>query len=159
MPTITPFLWYDDNAEEAVDFYSTLFDDVKVHDATRYGEAGPGTPGSVMTIEFEVAGQRLIALNGGPGYPMTEAFSLSVRVDSQDEVDRLYDGLAADGGLAHNCGWVRDRFGLWWQIVPATLEEVLSDPDPVKAQRAMKAMLGMHKLDIAALRAARDGAG
>lgn len=158
MPTITPFLWYDDNAEEAVDFYSTLFTDAKVHSVSRYGEAGPGAPGKVMTIDFELAGQHLTALNGGPQFPFTEAFSLAVRVDTQDEVDRLWDALCADGGAEGNCGWVRDKFGLWWQIVPATLEEVLGDPDPDKAQRAMQAMLSMHKLDITALKAARDGA-
>ena len=156
MPTITPFLWYDDDAEEAVEFYKTLFTDTKVHDVSRYGDAGPGEAGKVMVIDFEMAGQRVQALNGGPQFPFTEAFSFSVRVDTQDEVDRLWDAITADGEESQ-CGWCRDRFGLSWQIVPTALEEVLGDPDPEKAQRAMKAMLGMKKLDIAALKAARDG--
>jgi predicted 3-demethylubiquinone-9 3-methyltransferase (glyoxalase superfamily) len=130
---------------------------VKVLETTRYGDAGPGTPGSVMTISFEVAGQRLTALNGGPLFSFTEAISLQVDVDGgQGEVDRLWNGLA-DGGTESQCGWVRDRFGLWWQIVPRELTTLLTDPDPDRAQRAMQAMLKMGKIDIAELEAAAAG--
>jgi predicted 3-demethylubiquinone-9 3-methyltransferase (glyoxalase superfamily) len=157
MPNVTPFLWYDDNAEEAVEHYRSVFGDVKVLETTRYGDAGPGTPGSVMTISFEVAGQRLTALNGGPLFSFTEAISLQVDVDGgQGEVDRLWNGLA-DGGTESQCGWVRDRFGLWWQIVPRELTTLLTDPDPDRAQRAMQAMLKMGKIDIAELEAAAAG--
>jgi predicted 3-demethylubiquinone-9 3-methyltransferase (glyoxalase superfamily) len=157
MPTITPFLWYDDNAEEAVEYYRSLFGDVQVFETSRYGDAGPGKAGSVMTISFEVAGQRLTALNGGPDFPFTEAISLQVDVDGgQEEVDRLWNGLA-DGGTESQCGWVRDRFGLWWQIVPRELTALLTDPDPDRARRAMQAMLKMSKIDIAELEAAAAG--
>ena len=157
MPNVTPFLWYDDNAEEAVEHYRSVFGDVKVLETTRYGDAGPGTPGSVMTISFEVAGQRLTALNGGPLFSFTEAISLQVDVDGgQGEVDRLWNGLA-DGGTESQCGWVRDRFGLWWQIVPRELTTLLTDPDPDRAQRAMQAMLKMGKIDIAELETAAAG--
>jgi len=157
MPNVTPFLWYDDNAEEAVEHYRSVFGNVKVLETTRYGDAGPGTPGSVMTISFEVAGQRLTALNGGPLFSFTEAISLQVDVDGgQGEVDRLWNGLA-DGGTESQCGWVRDRFGLWWQIVPRELTTLLTDPDPDRAQRAMQAMLKMGKIDIAELEAAAAG--
>jgi predicted 3-demethylubiquinone-9 3-methyltransferase (glyoxalase superfamily) len=157
MPTITPFLWYDDNAEEAVEHYRSIFGDVKVFETTRYSDVGPGKPGSVMTISFEVCGQRLTALNGGPEFQFTEALSLQVDVDGgQDEVDRLWNRLA-DGGTESQCGWVRDRFGLWWQIVPRELTALLTDPDPDRARRAMEAMLKMGKINIAELEAAAAG--
>ena len=157
MPAITPFLWYDNDAEEAVEHYRSIFGDVKVFETTRYGEAGPGEPGSVMTISFEVAGQRLTALNGGPHFKFTEAISLQVDVDGgQDEVDRLWNRLA-DGGTESQCGWVQDNFGLWWQIAPRELTALLTDPDPERAQRAMRSMLQMGKIDIAELKAAADG--
>jgi predicted 3-demethylubiquinone-9 3-methyltransferase (glyoxalase superfamily) len=157
MPTITPFLWFDNNAEEAVEFYRSLFDDAKILDTARYGEGGPGSPGTVMTMTFELAGQRFIALNGGPEFRFTEAISLFVNVQTQDEVDRLWTALS-DGGSESQCGWVRDRFGLWWQIVPDALGKLLGDPDREKANRAMQAMLGMSKIDISGLQAAFDGA-
>jgi predicted 3-demethylubiquinone-9 3-methyltransferase (glyoxalase superfamily) len=153
---ITPFLWFDQNAEEAVDLYRSLFDDVKVHGITRYPEGSP-SPGTVITIDFEIAGQEVIALNGGPMYQFTEAFSFSVRADSQAEIDRLWEGLTANGGEPSQCGWLKDRFGLSWQIVPPILAELLADPDPARAGRAMQAMLGMTKLDIAGLEAAAAG--
>jgi predicted 3-demethylubiquinone-9 3-methyltransferase (glyoxalase superfamily) len=153
MPTITPFLWYASDPTEAVEFYKTLFDDVRVLETSHYGSSGPGEPGSVMTVTFEVGGQRLIALNGGPDFPLTEAFSLQVDVSGQDEVDRFWDALAAEG-TESQCGWIRDRFGLWWQIVPRELTALLTDPDPERAQRAMQAMLKMSKIDIAELEAA-----
>ena len=157
MTKITPFLWYDDNAEEAVQYYRSLFGDVKILETSRYSDVGPGKPGSVMTISFEVAGQRLTALNGGSEFQFTEAISLQVDVDGgQDEVDRLWNGLA-DGGTESQCGWVRDRFGLWWQIVPRELTALITDPDPERAQRAMQAMLKMGKIDIAELKAAAAG--
>ena len=157
MPTITPFLWFDDNAEEAVAFYGTVFDDVKVHEVTHYGEAGPGTAGTVLTIDFEVCGQRFIALNGGPQFPFTEAFSLQVIVTDQAENDRYWDALTKDG-TESECGWLKDKYGLSWQITPEALPRLIGDPDRAKADRAMQAMLKMQRIDIAALQEAFDAA-
>ncbi|MFD3652673.1 VOC family protein [Streptomyces sp. NPDC058620] len=152
MQKITTFLWFDTRAEEAANFYVSVFGgDSRVLDVTRYGPAGPGENGSVMTVSFRLADQEYTALNGGPQFPFTEAISLSVDCADQAEVDRLWDALS-EGGETGQCGWLKDRYGLSWQIVPSGLSEALSDPDPAKAERAMKAMLGMRKLDIQALR-------
>lgn len=147
MQKITTFLWFDDRAEEAVEHYMSCFGDSRIVDVRRYGEAGPGRAGSVMTILFELAGQRFIALNGGPQYTFNEAVSLSVDCTTQEEVDELWAKLS-DGGEEGPCGWLKDKFGLSWQIVPRRLMELLGDPDPARAERAMKAMLGMKKIDI-----------
>ncbi|GHG61159.1 VOC family protein [Streptomyces griseocarneus] len=150
MQKITPFLWFDDQAEEAVRHYMSVFGDSRIVDVQRYGEAGPGKAGTVMTVTFELAGQQFIALNGGPHFTFNEAVSLSVDCVTQEEVDELWEKLGA-GGEEGQCGWLKDRFGLWWQVNPRKLNELLSDPDPVKAGRVMKAMLQMKKIDIQAL--------
>ncbi|MET4646417.1 VOC family protein [Streptomyces sp. NBC_01724] len=151
MQKIKTFLWFDNQAEEAANHYVSIFGgDSKVLGVTHYTEASPGEPGAVMTVEFRLAGQEYVALNGGPQFPFTEAISLSVDCESQAEVDELWAKLT-DGGEESQCGWLKDRYGLSWQIVPRGLSEALSDPDPAKADRAMKAMLGMKKLDIEAL--------
>ncbi|MFD0532192.1 VOC family protein [Kitasatospora arboriphila] len=148
---ITTFLWFDHQAEEAAQFYTSLFPDSRIVGVQRYGEAGPGAAGSVMTVSFELAGQRYLALNGGPIFPFTEAISLQVNCDDQAEVDRLWDALTAGGGQESDCGWLKDRYGLSWQITPLRLTELLADPDPDRSQRAMRAMLQMQKIDIQAL--------
>ncbi|WP_326605319.1 VOC family protein [Streptomyces sp. NBC_01799] len=151
MQKIKTFLWFDNQAEEAANHYVSIFGgDSKVLGVTHYTEASPGEPGAVMTVEFRLADQEYIALNGGPQFPFTEAISLSVDCESQAEVDELWAKLT-DGGEESQCGWLKDKYGLSWQIVPRGLSEALSDPDPAKADRAMKAMLGMKKLDIEAL--------
>jgi predicted 3-demethylubiquinone-9 3-methyltransferase (glyoxalase superfamily) len=157
MQKITPCLWFDDQAEEAATFYTSLFDDSRIVDVRRYGEAGPRSPGSVMTVSFELAGTRYLALNGGPEFRFTEAISLSVDCASQEEVDRLWDALTADGGEESQCGWLKDRWGLSWQIVPRRLPELLQDPDPARADRAMRAMLTMRRIDVKALEDAAAG--
>jgi predicted 3-demethylubiquinone-9 3-methyltransferase (glyoxalase superfamily) len=157
MGNITPFLWFDREAEEAMDLYCSIFGDAKVHSVSRYPEGAPFPAGTVVTAHFEVAGQEFIALNGGPGHPFSDAVSFWVRAETQEEIDRLWQLLTADGGEPGPCGWLKDRFGLSWQIVPSVLMELLGDPDPAKAGRTMQAMLGMSKLDIAALHAAHDG--
>lgn len=157
MGKITPFLWFDQDAEAAMELYCSLFEDARVLSITRYPEGSPFPAGTVITANFELAGQEFVALNGGPAHHFTEAVSFSVRADTQEEIDRLWDSLTADGGEPGQCGWLKDRFGLSWQIVPPILTELLSDPDPGRAGRAMQAMLQMTKLDIAALHAAADG--
>jgi len=157
MQKITTFLWFDDKAEEAAAFYTSLFDDSRIVDIQRYGEAGPGPKGSVMTVEFELAGQRYTALNGGPEFAFTEAISLFVDCADQTEVDRLWTALTADGGQEGPCGWLKDRYGLSWQIVPKAMMDYIRDPDEEKSGRAMKAMLGMKKLDVQALQKAYEG--
>lgn len=152
---ITPFLWFDHQAEEAAGFYAAIFPNSKIVKVVRYGAAGPGPAGSAMTVEFQLDGQTFIALNGGPIFQFTEAVSFVVNCQSQDEVDSYWEKLSA-GGAEVQCGWLKDRFGLSWQIVPAALPELLGDPDPKKAERVMKAMLAMKKIDIAALKAARE---
>jgi predicted 3-demethylubiquinone-9 3-methyltransferase (glyoxalase superfamily) len=153
MQKITPFLWFDTQAEEAAKFYTSIFPDSKIVTAARYGDAGPGPKGSVMTVEFELAGQRIIALNGGPQFKFTEAISLSVDCKDQEEVDHYWNRLL-QGGKESQCGWLKDKYGLSWQINPTVLGELLSDPDPKKAKRVMEAMLKMKKIDIAALKRA-----
>lgn len=154
---ISTCLWFDANAEEAVAFYRSVFgDDMRVVGTTRYGQTGPGPEGSVLTIEFRLRGRDFIALNGGPMFKFSEAISISVSCATQAEIDDLW-GRLLEGGAAQQCGWLKDRFGLSWQIVPAALGDMMRDGDPRRADRVMRAVLGMVKLDIAALRAAYDG--
>lgn len=156
MQKITPFLWFDTQAEEAARFYVSVFPDSRILKTVRYGEVGPGPAGSVMTVMFELGGMQFTALNGGPHFRFTEAISLVIHCRSQAEVDNFWDKLGA-GGSTNHCGWLKDKYGLSWQVVPAALPVLLSDPDPVKSQRVMRAMLKMDKLDIAALEHAHAG--
>ena len=157
MQKITPFLWFDTQAEEAAKFYASVFPNSKILKTARYGEAGPGPKGSVMTVEFQLDGQRMIALNGGPQFKFTEAISLSVDCKTQEELDHYWTKLS-QGGKEQPCGWLKDKYGLSWQVNPAILGELLSGPDAKKAKRVMEAMLKMKKIDIVALKAAaRDG--
>jgi predicted 3-demethylubiquinone-9 3-methyltransferase (glyoxalase superfamily) len=154
---ITPFLWFDHQAEEAATFYTSIFPNSKIVKVVRYSEAGPGPAGSVMTVAFELEGQSFTALNGGPHFKFNESISFVVHCQTQVEVDNYWDKLSADGGEVQ-CGWVKDKFGLSWQVVPDALLELLSDPDPKKAAHVQRAMMGMRKLDIAALRRAAQEA-
>lgn len=154
---ITPFLWFDNNAEEAMNHYVSIFRNSKIVDVTRYGEAGPGPAGSVMVGTFQLEGQLFYALNGGPQFKFTEAISLYVDCESQEEVDELWARLTA-GGAPSQCGWLKDKFGLSWQIIPRVLIELMQDPDPQKSGRVMQAMLQMSKIDIARLKQAYRGA-
>lgn len=154
---IKTFLWFDNNAEEAMNFYVSIFKNSKIVGISRYGDAGPGPKGSVMTATFQLEGQEFIALNGGPLFKFTEAISLSVSCETQEEVDDLWKKLTAGGGAPSQCGWLKDKFGLSWQIVPNALMELASDKDPAKSKRVMEAMLQMSKLDIGKLKAAYDG--
>lgn len=154
---ITPFLWFDDQAEEAAAFYASLFEGGRVLDVARYTAAGPREEGSVMIVTFELAGQRLYAMNGGPHEPFNEAVSLMVECDGQDEVDRLW-GALAEGGVELPCGWLRDRYGLAWQITPKRLLELVTAPDRAKAAAAMRAMFEMTKIVIADIERAVKGA-
>ncbi|WP_326690889.1 MULTISPECIES: VOC family protein [unclassified Streptomyces] len=151
---IKTFLWFDTQAQEAAEFYVSLFDNSRILETSRYTETGPGETGSVMTVLFELAGQQYVALNGGPVFSFTEAISLQVDCDSQEEVDSLWEKLTADGGQENDCGWLKDKYGLSWQIVPRRLMELISDPDRAKAAAVMAAMLTMKKLDLPALEAA-----
>jgi predicted 3-demethylubiquinone-9 3-methyltransferase (glyoxalase superfamily) len=155
MQKITPFLWFNDQAEEAMNFYVDIFNNSKVLSITRYGAAGPGPEGSVMTASFVLDGQEFVALNGGPEFTFSPAISFVVNCTSQDEVDELWAKLSA-GGKEVQCGWLQDRYGLSWQIVPTVLIEMLNDADPIKANRVMQAMLQMIKIDIGGLRRAYD---
>jgi predicted 3-demethylubiquinone-9 3-methyltransferase (glyoxalase superfamily) len=150
MQKITPFLWFDGNAEEAMNFYASVFKNAKVGNISRYGEAGPGAAGSVLTASFELEGLQFTALNGGPHYKFSEAISFHVACESQDEVDYFWERLGA-GGQIQQCGWLKDRFGVSWQIIPTALPRLLGNPDRAKANRVMQTMLQMKKLDIAAL--------
>ncbi len=154
---ITPFLWFDQQAEEAANFYVSIFPNSKIVQVARYTAAGPGPAGSVMTVAFQLDGQSFVALNGGPIYHFTEAVSFVVNCESQDEVDTYWDKLSA-GGAEIQCGWLKDRYGLCWQIVPTALFELLSDPDPEMTQRVMQAMFTMKKLDIRGLQQAAERA-
>ena len=156
MQKITPFLWFDKEAEEAARFYISIFKNAKIGHISRYGDAGSGPKGSVMTVSFELEGLSFTALNAGPVYHFTPAISFFVNCTTQAEVDELWDKLSA-GGATQQCGWLTDRYGLSWQIIPATLMELMSDPDPVKSQRVMQAMLQMTKIDIAKLKQAYAG--
>jgi predicted 3-demethylubiquinone-9 3-methyltransferase (glyoxalase superfamily) len=155
MPRITPNLWFDTEGQEAAEFYVSVFPNSKITDITHYGEAGPGEPGTVLTVNYVLDGQPFTAINGGPIFPFTEAVSLLIECADQAELDYYWDTLSA-GGEESQCGWLKDRYGLSWQVVPAGWEKALNDPDQARAQRAMKAMLGMQKIDIAALEAAAD---
>ncbi|HZI98082.1 MAG TPA: VOC family protein [Actinomycetales bacterium] len=157
MQKIVPNLWFDTEAEEAAAHYTSLFKDSKILNVAHYGEAGPRPAGMVMTVSFELAGQEFVAINGGPEFSFTEAVSLQVNCETQDEIDQFWEALS-QGGEEGPCGWLKDKFGLSWQIVPTGMDELFNDPDPSKAQRAMAAMLQMGKLDIAALKRAADGA-
>jgi predicted 3-demethylubiquinone-9 3-methyltransferase (glyoxalase superfamily) len=156
MQKIHPFLWFDNQAEEAMHFYVSIFKNSKVGSVSRYGDAGPGPKGSVMTASFELEGQPFTALNGGPQFKFTEAISFIVNCQTQAEVDELWNKLS-EGGQTQQCGWLKDKFGLSWQIIPSALMELMSDPDPQKSQRVMAAMLQMTKIDIAKLRQAHAG--
>jgi predicted 3-demethylubiquinone-9 3-methyltransferase (glyoxalase superfamily) len=153
---IIPNLWFDGQAEEAANFYISVFGDGRIINVARYTEAGPGEPGSVMVVEWEVMGQRFVGINGGPQFTFDEAVSFQITCEDQDEVDHYWDRLT-DGGEESQCGWLKDRYGLSWQVTPKGMDEVFADPDEDRAKRAMEAMLGMRKIDIAALRAAADG--
>jgi predicted 3-demethylubiquinone-9 3-methyltransferase (glyoxalase superfamily) len=159
MQKITPFLWFDDNAEEAANFYVSVFRNSKIGSVARYGEAGAevsGRPkGTVMTVAFELDGQEFIALNGGPQFQFTEAISFAVNCETQKEIDDLWEKLS-DGGEKVECGWLKDRYGVSWQIVPAVLGEMMTDPDPARSQRVMQALLKMKKIDLAELKKAYE---
>jgi predicted 3-demethylubiquinone-9 3-methyltransferase (glyoxalase superfamily) len=150
MKAITPCLWFDTQGEEAAEFYTSVFPNSKIREISRYGSAGPRREGMVMTVSFELDGQKFIALNGGPDFTFNEAVSFEVICENQEEVDRYWDTLS-EGGEEGPCGWLKDRFGVSWQIVPARLYELIQDPDPEKSQRAMEAMLGMGKIEIEGL--------
>jgi predicted 3-demethylubiquinone-9 3-methyltransferase (glyoxalase superfamily) len=153
MQKITPFLWFDGKAEEAMRFYVSIFKNSKIGKITRYGDAGPGPKGTVMSATFQLEGQDFYALNGGPAFTFSPAISFFVNCETQKEVDELWEKLS-EGGTKDRCGWLRDRYGVSWQIIPTVLGELLNDPDPAKAQRVMKAMLEMNKIDIAGLKRA-----
>ena len=156
MQKIIPFLWFNDQAEEAMNHYISIFPDSKVLSVMRCGDAGPGPKGSVLTTSFQLAGQDFMALNGGPQFHFTEAISLYVNCGTQEEVDELWQRLSADGE-AGPCGWLKDRYGVSWQIIPTVLGDLMQDPDPEKSGRVMKAMLQMGKIDIAGLQRAHAG--
>ncbi len=155
MPKITTCLWFDTQGEEAANFYTGIFENSRISEVTRYGAAGPRPEGTVMTLSFELDGRSFVALNGGPEFTFTEAVSLQVDCETQHEVDYFWSKLA-DGGEEGPCGWLKDKYGLSWQIIPTALGKLVSDPDAEKAQRAMQAMLGMGKIDIQALQHAAD---
>lgn len=155
MQKITPCLWFDTQGEEAAHFYTTVFKNSRILDVTRYGAVGPGTEGTVMTVAFELDGQKFVAVNGGPQFTFTEAISFQVSCETQDEVDYFWSKLS-EGGEEGPCGWLKDRYGVSWQIVPTALIELLSDPDTEKSQAAMSAMLDMRKIDIEVLQRAAN---
>ncbi len=155
MQKITPFLWFDDKAEEAMNFYVSIFKNSKIVSVARYGEAGPGPKGTVMTATFQLAGQEFMALNGGPEFTFTEAISFFVDCESQEEVDELWEKLS-DGGEKGSCGWLKDKYGVSWQIIPSALGEMTNDKDPEKSKRVTEAMLKMSKIDIKALKRAYE---
>lgn len=155
MQKITPFLWFDGKAEEAANFYTAIFKNSKIVSLSRYGEAGPGPKGTVMTAKFELNGQQFVALNGGPQFKFTEAISFVVNCETQQEVDELWEKLS-EGGEKSRCGWLKDKYGLSWQVIPAVLVEMLQDKDAEKSKRAMNAMMQMNKIDIAGLKRAYE---
>ena len=154
---VTPFLWFNNNAEDAANFYVSLFADSRIMDVARWSKGAPFPEGSVMSVTFDLAGQEYIAFNGGPHFALNEAFSLFVSCEDQAEVDHYWTALTADGGEASRCAWLKDKFGVSWQIVPKALGRALGDPDSARAGRAMQAMLQMGKIDVAALEAALRG--
>ncbi len=155
MQKISPFLWFDDKAEEAVDFYASVFKNSKILNISRYGDAGPGPKGAVMSVTFELNGQEFMALNGGPLFKFSEAISFFVHCETQQEVDELWEKLSASGEK-QRCGWLKDKYGLSWQIVPTVLGKLLNQSDPGKSKKVMEAMLKMNKLDINGLRQASE---
>jgi predicted 3-demethylubiquinone-9 3-methyltransferase (glyoxalase superfamily) len=155
-PKIKANLWFDTEAEQAAEFYISVFPNARMVGVTHYNEAGPREAGMVMTVEFELEGQRFVGINGGPKFKFDEAISFEIDCETQEEIDYYWDKLS-EGGEQGPCGWLKDRFGLSWQVVPTGMEEVLGDPDPARAQRAMAAMLKMSKIDVAELRRAADG--
>jgi predicted 3-demethylubiquinone-9 3-methyltransferase (glyoxalase superfamily) len=157
MPQITPNLWFDTQSEQAAEFYVSVFPNSKITNVTHYGEAGPREAGTVLTVDFVLDGQPYTAINGGPDFTFTEAVSFLINCDGQDEVDYYWDKLREGGGQAVACGWLKDRYGLSWQVFPTQAGELLDESDPERSQRAMKAMLSMTKIDLAAMRAAADG--
>ena len=157
MQKITPFLWFDNQAEEAVNFYVSLFKNSKINTVKHYGDAGPGPKGSVMIVTFQLEGQDFIALNGGPTFKFTPALSLYVDCETQEEVDQLWEKLS-DGGRKDRCGWLQNKYGLSWQIIPRALQQLMGDPDAKKSASVMQAMLQMDKIDIEALRRAYEKA-
>ncbi len=158
MPTITPSLWFDGNAEDAAAFYASVFPHSSVDSAVRYTDAGPGPAGEVAYVTFTLDGQRFIGINGGPQFRFTEAISFEITCRDQAEVDHYWDSLLAGGGEESMCGWLKDRYGLSWQVVPARLYELVTDPDPARASAATQAMLGMRRIVVADLEAAADDA-
>jgi predicted 3-demethylubiquinone-9 3-methyltransferase (glyoxalase superfamily) len=156
MQKITPFLWFDGQAEEAMNHYVSIFKNSRITGVTRYGDAGPGPKGTVMSVTFQLEGQEFIALNGGPEFKFTEAISLFVNCETQEEVDELWAKLS-EGGEKQRCGWLKDKFGLSWQIIPAALGRMLQDEDPERSKRVMEAMLQMDKIEISRLQQAYDG--
>lgn len=156
-PSISTFLWFDRNAEAAAEFYTTLFPNSRITKIARWGDGGPAPKGSVMTVAFELAGHSLTAINGGSHYTLTPAVSLVVSCETQGEIDRYWDSLLRGGGKPSRCGWLEDRFGLSWQVIPSAIGELLTDPDPEKAGRVGQALMTMQKLDLAALRHAHRG--
>jgi predicted 3-demethylubiquinone-9 3-methyltransferase (glyoxalase superfamily) len=153
---IVPNLWFDTEAEEAARFYVELFDDARIVNVAHYTEAGPRPAGTVMTVEFELNGQRFVGINGGPDFTFDEAISFEIDCETQEELDYYWEALT-NGGEESQCGWLKDRFGVSWQVVPTGMAELFADPDPERARRAMEAMLKMRKLDLAVLQAAADG--
>jgi predicted 3-demethylubiquinone-9 3-methyltransferase (glyoxalase superfamily) len=153
---IVPNLWFDTEAEEAAEYYCSIFPDSRIVSVARYPESGPREAGTVMVVEFELNGHRFVGINGGPEFKFDEAVSFQINCDDQDELDYYWEKLGA-GGKEGPCGWLTDKYGLSWQVTPTGMDELFNDPDPARANRAMQAMLGMGKLDIAALRAAADG--
>ena len=156
MQKITPFLWFDDKAEEAANFYVSVFENSKILSVARYGEGGPRPKGTVMTVKFQLEGQEFVALNGGPHFSFSPAISFVVNCETQEEVDELWEKLSV-GGETQRCAWLKDKYGLSWQVVPTALAELLGDKDAEKAGRVMQAMLGMKKIDIEGLRKAYEG--
>jgi predicted 3-demethylubiquinone-9 3-methyltransferase (glyoxalase superfamily) len=154
---IVPNLWFDTEAEEAAGFYTSVFENARIVNVTHYTDAGPRPAGMVMTVEFELNGQRFVGINGGPEFEFDEAVSFAIECETQEEIDYFWERLS-EGGEEGPCGWLKDRFGLSWQVVPTGMEEIFSDPDPARAERAMRAMLGMKKTDVAARRSAAEGA-
>jgi predicted 3-demethylubiquinone-9 3-methyltransferase (glyoxalase superfamily) len=157
MQKISPFLWFDDQAEEAANFYVSIFKNSWIRSVSRYADGGPGAPGTAMSVSFTLDGLEFQALNGGPEYSFIEATSFFVTAAGQEEIDHFWEKLTSYGGQPGQCGWLKDQYGLSWQIVPPVLGELLADPDPDRSGRVMQAMLGMGKIDIAALHAAHDG--
>jgi predicted 3-demethylubiquinone-9 3-methyltransferase (glyoxalase superfamily) len=156
MQKITPFLWFDNNAEEAANFYVSIFKNSTVLSVSRYGDAGPGPKGTAMVAKFQIDGQEFVALNGGPRFKFTEAISFVINCDTQEEVEYFWDKLS-EGGEKSRCGWVKDKFGLWWQVVPVVLGKLMSDSDPEKVKRVTEAMLRMDRIDIEPLQRAYEG--